>query len=95
MIVISVTLEILKTGKLALWCIGVGSKAAKKRTRENDSESEASDMEETSKGNASRSKKKKTASEERESRVVELKKQLRENMVQLTLVFNSVFGLKR
>ena len=71
-------LEILKTGKLALWCIGVGSKAAKKRTRENDSESEASDMEETSKGNASRSKKKKTASEERESRVVELKKQLRE-----------------
>ena len=42
-------LEMLKTGKLALWCIGVGSKAAKKRTRENDSESEASDMEETSK----------------------------------------------
>jgi hypothetical protein len=71
-------LEILKTGKLTLWCIGVGSKAAKKRTRENDSESEASDTEVVSKGNASHSKKKKTASEERESRVVELKKQLRE-----------------
>ena len=56
----------------------MGPKAAKKRTRENDSESDTSDTE-FSKGNASHStKKKKTASEERESRVVELKKQLRE-----------------
>lgn len=70
--------DILKTGKLSLWCIGVGQKASKKRSRENDTESDTSDTEGTSKGNTSHSKKKKTSSEERESRVVELKKQLRE-----------------
>ena len=71
-------LEILKKGKLSLWCIGVGQKAAKKCTRENDIESDTSDTEGTSKGNTSHSKRKKAASEERESRVVELKKQLHE-----------------
>ena len=73
-------LEILKTRKFTLWCIGVGPNAAKKCThaREDDSESNTSDTE-VSKGNASHStKKKKTASEERESRVVELKKKQRQ-----------------
>ena len=62
----------------SVWCIGVGQKAAKKRMRENDTESDTSDTEETSKGNTSHSRKKKTASGERETRVIELKKQLRE-----------------
>ena len=83
-------LEILKTGKLTLWCISVGPNAAKKHThaRENDSESDTSDTE-VSKGNGSHStKKKKTASEERD---IELS--FEKNMVRLTLVFSSLFGL--
>ena len=72
------TLEIIRTGKLTLWCIGVGPKAAQPRCN-NDSKSDTSDTE-FSKGNASHftKKKKKTGLEERESWVIELKKQLRE-----------------
>ena len=72
--------DILKAGKLTLWCIGLGKQTARKRTRDHDTESDdgTSDTEEVSKTSTAYSKKKKSASEERESRVVELKKQLRE-----------------
>ena len=69
-------LEILKAEKLTLWCIGLGEHA-RKRAREHDESDDGAGASDTE-ASTSCSKKKKTATEERESRVVELKKKLRE-----------------